>query len=99
MAKFEDIYNFQKYLEKISNDISGDKCIAQLYIDYDSIFSNLDQFNSIFNSSFDKSSTKDDIDSFLYDAYTDILHETILTVYSNSKTKFNDKFNPYAKVE
>lgn len=86
-------------LENASKNVSNNSDDVQLLIDYDLIFKNISTVNNMYSSTFSDNSTKDDIISFFYDAYADILVNNLFSSDLDVVEVFNNRFNPYAKVE
>lgn len=86
-------------LDTASKNVSNNSDEIQLLIDYELIFKNILNVNNLLGTSFNESSTKDDINDFFSDAYADILINNLFSSNLDVIKVFNDRFNPYAKVD
>ncbi|WP_279159595.1 hypothetical protein [Thomasclavelia cocleata] len=95
----DGLENLKNDLKKASKNISNNSDEVQLLIDYDLVLKNVSTVNNMYGSIFSVNSTEDDINNFFSNAYADILVDNLFSSNLDVVEIFNDKFNPYAKVE
>ncbi|WP_286154623.1 hypothetical protein [Thomasclavelia cocleata] len=95
----DGLENLKNDLKNASKNVSNNSDEVQLLIDYDLVLKNVSTVNNMYGSIFSVNSTKDDINNFFSDAYADILVDNLFSSNLDVVEIFNDKFNPYAKVE
>ena len=95
----DGLENLKNDLKNASKNVFNNSDEVQLLIDYDLVLKNVSTVNNMYGSIFSVNSTKDDINNFFSDAYADILVDNLFSSNLDVVEIFNDKFNPYAKVE
>lgn len=95
----DGLENLKNDLKNASKNVSNNSDEVQLLIDYDLVLKNVSTVNNMYGSIFSVNSTEDDINNFFSDAYADILVDNLFSSNLDVVEIFNDKFNPYAKVE
>lgn len=88
----DGLENLKNDLKNASKNVSNNSDEVQLLIDYDLVLKNVSTVNNMYGSI-------DDINNFFSDAYADILVDNLFSSNLDVVEIFNDKFNPYAKVE